>query len=60
MNIKLIDSYDVLQRSDRTDPCIGHVDIVEHNGQLYEVPTWYQCGKLHHIGDPRPIAEYVK
>ena len=58
MNAKLISERDV-RHNDATGNgvVIGKVQTVEVNGQRFEVDLWYQweTGKLHHVGDPRPI-----
>lgn len=58
MNLQTIETKEILQRADRTDPAIGRIDVLEDSdtGNRYEARYWYfPSGALHHV-DSFPVS----
>lgn len=53
-----VECRDVLQRTDIHGPRISQIQVIEINGELYELPIWSdeKGNILWHLGEPVKVA----
>lgn len=52
IDVEIVYQENVLQRADRSDPCVQEVQYIRYGEKYFKTEIWYQNGNFHHVGKP--------